>query len=210
MNEAVFTSTETPQGRRFDVTPADAPPGSRLFQASSRGCFVLMGAAFVGIAAFVVLYYVIALVGALLPGTHNGSFTGLLSFAGAIAVVVWRARKGSSSTKRTLNRTPVSLLVNGARITREGVLIPASDIAELLLKHPNDRGGIRPASVTPEFGTSAAGAYRMGQRMGAEILNRSFALMVRRRSISTPEILVEGLTWNTGEALMSDVMEAME
>ncbi|MBS0332063.1 MAG: hypothetical protein JSS35_04800, partial [Proteobacteria bacterium] len=80
----------------------------------------------------------------------------------------------------------------------------AEDIAELALRNPYDKGGYE-VTTTVVDDTAAGAARQWGLQKGVEIRNCSFALMVRRKSISTPVLLAQGLTWNTGRALADDV-----
>jgi hypothetical protein len=181
MNEALFTRTDTPQGVRFDVTPAPA--------VKTQGCMVMVG---YGFSALVALWG--------LGGGIPGLLLSSLIWGPVLAATVFLGRHLSKEPPRKA----VSLLVNEDGINVGGRHYAASDIVEFQLKLPGDDGGVK-YEVYPSSGSAT-----FGRLTAQRAKNRSYALMARMRSISRPEIIVFGLTWNTGEALMNDVSEAMK
>lgn len=203
MNEAVFTRTDTPDGVRFDITPAPSPKGSGALLTVGGGCMGLwVGLVMGGIAA--IASFIVA---AMILGEKLGFFVCVMV---GIGVVIWRVKRATRQF-RSLDPTfkPARLVVSPAGITYDGGFLPAEDIAELTVRHPRDTGGYRAPRALRERDGPAAGAYNAGAQLGTALANRSFALMARRKSVSTPVLLVPGLTWNTGEALLNDVREAM-
>ena len=196
-SEALFIRTDTPNGVQFDVTPASQPAGTNAVLALGGGCRGLFTGAVLGLLAAIPIYLVASI--------FLGGLATLVSFVVACGIVVLFTIK-TAGKYRTVNPKPhpTRLVVNPAGIQHPGGFVNADDIAELALRHPNDKGGYTISSYV-----SDSAAYNAGQRLGMELKNRTFALMVRRKSISTPEIIVRGLTWNAGEALLNDIRIAM-
>ncbi|MBV1691473.1 hypothetical protein KRR38_28265 [Novosphingobium sp. G106] len=204
MKEAVFARTETAEGVRFDIMPAHAPKGTGAVLMVGGGCIGLWGGLIMGGIAAVATFLIAATVIGEKPGF-------LVCVIVGIGVVLSRVKR-SMSQFRALNPAfkPARLVVSSEGISFGGGFLPADDIAELSVRHPSDTGGYRAPRVLRERDGPAASGYNAGAVIGTALANRSFALLARRKSISTPVILVEGLTRNTGEALLTDVREALE
>lgn len=179
--EAHFVRTDTAEGARFEVTPAPAP--------GAQGCFFVGGYLIAGLIAL----------GGLSLGIAGFLFSAVLW--GPLLLVLWLVGKSSAEK---YSRAPVTLIVNAHGITAGDRVFPAESIAELLLRHPSDDGGAR-----YELESRSAG-QAIGQSIAQEVRNRSFALMARLKSGSVPEVLVFGLTYNTGVALLNDVIATMK
>ncbi len=119
------------------------------------------------------------------------ALVGLLLLAFAIFMQV------KSSDKQS--RAPTRLVVNATGIKVGEKFYPADSIRQLLLRHPNETGG-----ETYEV-HHRSDAARVGAMVATAQRNRSYALMARLKSSSKPEVLVFGLTNNTGTALLNDV-----
>jgi hypothetical protein len=106
----------------------------------------------------------------------------------------------------TITAVPEGLLV-------QEIFYPREDIAELSLFAPGARVSANSFAVVGGGVVGALsvgmvqGALNAGQLMAAKNDARSYRLMLRKRSISKPVQLVEGLTHQTGEALMNDIYQ---
>lgn len=196
-SEAVFVRTDTPNGVQFDVTPASKPAGTSAFLTVGGGCLGLFNGMFLGVFAAIPTY----IISSLILGSGFGSLPAMAVMCG---IVVWFTLK-TARRYRAFNpkSRQTRLVVSSAGIQHPGGFVKADDIAELILRHPHERGGYTVSTY------SDSAAYNTGRQLGAELRNRSFALMARCKSISTPEVIVHGLTWNVGEALLNDIREAM-
>lgn len=179
MSEASFVRTDTPEGARFDVTPAP--------KAGAMGCLVA-----VCVIAAVALIFL-----GLKIGEGGVTFTAILwvpLLLGAAVVAVVHADK--------FPRVPVSLVVNGQGIRAGNHVFPGPEIAELILRHPTGAG--RTYRAAP----GSAGAS-IGQAAARQAQERSYALMVRLTSSSQPQVLAYGLTYDAGLTLLNDVQAVL-
>lgn len=179
--EAHFLRTDAAEGTRFEITPASSP--------RARGCVFAFGFALVAIIA--------------LWGLSAGGIAGLVMSGvvwGPLLLFLWLVAKSGAEK---YSRAPVTLIVNSSGITAGTRLFPAESIAELLLRHPDDDGGHHDAPL------AATGARALGQSVANSVRACSYALMARLKANSVPEVLVFGLTYNTGCALLTDVRAAM-
>jgi hypothetical protein len=163
-------------------TRNDTPEGAQFdivsaSQPMGRGCL------------FVGVYAICAVM--ILLGATFGMLVGLPLLAFTIFMHVKSGDKHS--------RAPTRLVVNASGITVGGKFYPADSIVQLLLRHPNDTGG---ANYEIQHKSDAA---HVGAMVRTAQMNRSYALMARLKASSTPEVLVFGLTPNTGNALLNDV-----
>lgn len=179
--EAHFVRTDTVEGACFEVTPAP--------KVAAQGCLLVFGYLFAGLIAL----------GGLSLGVPGFLASSVLW--GPLLLVLRLVRK---SAAEKYSRAPVTLIVNAHGITAGDRDFPAESIVELLLRHPSDDGGARFELE------SRSGGQAIGRSIAHEVRNRSLALMARLKSGSAPEVLVFGLTYNTGVALVNDVIAAMK
>ncbi len=199
-DEAFFRRTATPSGVRFDVTPAEEFKSADL--AIAKSTFTLIGFVVYALGALLAFAFLARIFGPIMGFVVTCLGGGWLIFH----------RRGKDVGKRSApERRPVSISIDASGMTWDGGQVPADDIAELVVRHPSDRGGERPDRLAGPFayeGVNRA-AYNRGAKLRAELNNRAYALMLRRRSISTPETIAFGLTWNAGEALRDDLLAAI-
>jgi hypothetical protein len=178
--EAVFQHRSTPKGDEFTVHPLQTTGVAAIW----IGLCILL---------FMLFWW---------------SYVGLVFLAfGGIFFAKLRADQSA--------RKPVTIVVSSNSLVVNGTRYAKDDIATVYLKAPNDT---TPTLSTTYVGTGITGLYTgalfqttskghaIGQRYAYA---RSFSLMLRRRSISTPVRLIHGLTQETGEALVDDLAATM-
>lgn len=137
----------------------------------------------------------VILVGASAAGGQVGFLLSAILWGPLLGASLFSAAKGADPYPRV----PTTLTVNAEGVRVGGTLFAARDIAEFIIQHPRDHGGTYVRSTTARIGDHIQNAHE----------NRSFALMARLKSSSRPQLLVFGLTYNTGCALMNDVSAAL-
>jgi hypothetical protein len=180
MAEAHFSRTDTAEGARFDVTPAPA--------LKTRSALIGCGAIFA--------------IGLGLAALTAGIGVFLLSAILWVPLLI--AAYLAKKTGDKYSRAPTTLIVSAGGIRAGDRHFAATDIAELLLQLPYDHGGVHRESAPRTTGAQVGTMVAQAQE------NRSYALMARLKSDSRPQVLVFGLTYNVGSALLSDVSGALQ
>jgi len=114
-----------------------------------------------------------------------------------------------------INRTPIPLTVDKSGLLIGTEFYPANDIAEFSVNCPqaparSSNVVFMGAGLGGMFAAAGAqGLMNAGQSISDSRTGTSYRLLLRRRSNSTPILLIKGLTAQAGEALMSDIVEAL-
>jgi hypothetical protein len=196
--EASFTRVDTQAGAEFQITLAKRPGVSDVLKSTS-----MMGDSSIKVSWGPLLCLLAGLY--LVFGT-GGNIVAIIAGVGVIFLsVIWGRSSPPGSAKRKAKKDTKILVVNKAGITAEGQHFSSADIAELMLRVPGDVGSERSFAISSDYGH--AHSQMQFNNLQSEIARRSLALMVRTRSSSDPVILVERLTPQVGQALLSDIME---
>ena len=197
-DEAVFTLRTIDDGIEFEITPA---PMSR----GSAGCFLVF---------FLVCSFCIVL-----SSLRSGPLIIFGAVLVAIALPGWFLGKMKAERDLRSTNTIIAVLADGAMEVGAKRFEPG-DIAELnLVNAKGEAAGS--ARIYAAGGTGVAGGVATAAIGGAALVvgafnaassaqaARSYWITARRRSVSTPESLVGGLTYDTGVALMKDIAKAL-
>jgi hypothetical protein len=194
-----FTRKDTAEGAEFEVKPAMPSPGFLIFAVVLTAFMIEVGS------------------------IGDGIKEGMLYITLPLPALIWVALLVDF-----MKRQSVTITVGRQALKANGVEFPMDDIAELIVKSGENEASSGPimvstasvvgapgagafmavaaANITSSFGAAAAS---IGQSAGAAQARRSCQLMLRRRSRSKPVKLVYGLTPDTAQALMHDLISAM-